>query len=401
MVSNTYQITASTLVSGLGVGLDEHVQALKSHQTGLKNVTTHFDTRLSSFVGEIRDLDFVVLPTSLADYTCRNHQLAWMALNTDGFAEEVECLKKKYGAHRIGLAVGTSTSGILETEIALAAKDKTGAFPEKYHYQTTHEMDALANFCCDALALTGPRMVISTACSSSAKVFASAIRWIEHDLVDAVVVGGVDTLCLTTIHGFNALGLISSEITRPFSANRQGINIGEAGGFAIVERAQADSNKVRLSGFGETSDAYHISTPHPEGKGAQMAMQQALQKANLTPKDIDYLNLHGTGTPSNDLSESKALKSVFTDKLPKLSSTKGFTGHTLGAAGITEAVFCQLALEHQLVFANLNLNAVDEEINLPIEQTTHSYKVKHCMSNSFGFGGNNACLIFSLPGETR
>lgn len=395
MVSHTYQITASTLVSGMGVGLKEHAQALKSHQTGLKAVTNNFDTRLSSYFGEIHDIGAVTLPASLSDYTCRNHQLAWMALNTDGFAEEVERLKKKYGAHRIGVAVGTSTSGILETEVALAVKDKCGAFPENYHYQTTHKMDALANFCCEALELTGPRMVVSTACSSSAKVFANAVRWIEHDLV----VGGVDTLCLTTIHGFNSLGLISPEITRPFSANRQGINIGEAGGFSIVEKAQIDSEKIRLSGYGETSDAYHISTPHPEGEGAQMAMQQALQRANLQPEEIDYLNLHGTGTPSNDLSESKALKAVYKDKLPKLSSTKGFTGHTLGAAGITEAIFCQLSLEHQLVFANLNLDAEDDELNVPLVEKTHTHRVRHCMSNSFGFGGNNASLIFSLPGE--
>lgn len=389
-------ITASTLVSPLGQGLPAHARALQTQQAGLRDELHAFNPKLKSFFGEVDALDSVKLPVALHAYHCRNHQLAWLALQTDGFAEAVAQAVARYGAHRVGVAVGTSTSGILETERALAHKRQHGGFPADYHYEHSHRMNALADFCADALQISGPRVVISTACSSSAKVFATASRWLAHNLVDAVVVGGVDSLCLTTLHGFNALGLVSETPVRPLDANRNGINIGEAGGFMLLEKQPKDPIKIVLSGYGESSDAYHISTPHPAGEGARQAMQQALDRAKLSPFQIDYLNLHGTGTPSNDLSESKAVHRVFGQNLPPHSSTKGFTGHTLGAAGITEAVFCQLALQQQFVPANLNLQQVDAELNLQPVTHTLPAKVQHAMSNSFGFGGNNATLIFSL-----
>ncbi len=391
------QISASTLVSGMGVGLKAHRHALENEATGLKLNTRTLETKLETFYGEVTDLP--ALPPHLSDYDCRNNRLAWQALITDGFAEQVSEMVKRFGAHRIGLALGTSTSGILETEQVLAYREQNGQFSDDYHYETTHRMNSLADFCADALSLQGPRLIISTACSSSAKVFATASRWLDHDLVDAVLVGGVDTLCLTTIHGFNALGLVSHDIVRPLDARRDGINIGEAGGFMLLEKASETArpgeNSIQLTGFGETSDAYHISTPHPDGQGAHDAMAQALNMAGLAPADIDYLNLHGTGTPSNDLAESKAVNTLFGDKTPLLSSTKGFTGHTLGAAGITEAIFCQLALESQQAWANLNCEQLDDALSLTPVLKTQSVALRHCMSNSFGFGGNNACLIFS------
>ncbi|MDG4811606.1 beta-ketoacyl-ACP synthase [Hydrogenovibrio sp. 3SP14C1] len=390
------QITASTLISSMGSGIQAHADALKAKQTGLKKSASSLPTKLDVFYGEVQGLPDITLPAKLAPYLCRNHQLAWQALQTDGFSEQVHRLSKHYGAHRIGIALGTSTSGILETEKVLAEKENSGIFSNSYHYETTHRMNALADFCAEALNVTGPRMIISTACSSSAKVFASASRWIDHGLVDAVIVGGVDTLCLTTIHGFNALGLISQEIVKPLDQARDGINIGEAGGFMLLERARPHQNNIQLTGFGETSDAYHISTPHPTGEGAQKAMQQALTMAGLTADDIDYLNLHGTGTPSNDLAESQAVGTVFANQMPLLSSTKGFTGHTLGAAGITEAVFCQIALQEQMALPNLNLKTLDENLSLHPVQEPQPANIQHCMSNSFGFGGNNASLVFSI-----
>lgn len=390
------QITASTLVSSMGSGIQAHIDAFKAKQSGLKKTVSSFDTKLDAFYGEVECLPEISLPKHLAPYFCRNHQLAWRALQTDNFSEQVRRLAHQYGAHRIGIALGTSTSGILETEKVLAEKETNGAFSNTYHYDATHRMNALADFCAEALNVTGPRMIISTACSSSAKVFASASRWIDHDLVDAVIVGGVDTLCLTTIHGFNALGLISQEIVRPLDQARDGINIGEAGGFMLLEKADPQQNKIQLSGFGETSDAYHISAPHPQGEGAQKAMQQALKMANLSADDIDYLNLHGTGTPSNDLAESQAVRTVFSTPPPLLSSTKGFTGHTLGAAGITEAIFCQIALQEQMALPNLNLKILDERLSLSPVLDSQPATIQHCMSNSFGFGGNNASLVFSL-----
>lgn len=390
------QITASTLVSSMGSGIQAHIDALKAKQSGLKKNVSSLDTKLDTFYGEVDDLTEITLPPHLQRYLCRNHQLAWQALQTDQFSEQVQRLANQFGAHRIGIALGTSTSGILETENALAEKEACGIFSKTFHYETTHRMNALVDFCAEALNITGPKMIISTACSSSAKVFASASRWIDHDLVDAVIVGGVDTLCLTTIHGFNALGLISQDIVRPLDQARDGINIGEAGGFMLLERAHPHQNNIQLTGFGETSDAYHISTPHPEGKGAQKAMQQALTMAGLTADDIDYLNLHGTGTPSNDLAESQAVQTVFANKMPLLSSTKGFTGHTLGAAGITEAIFCQIALHEQMALPNLNLKTLDENLFLHPVQEPKPANIQHCMSNSFGFGGNNASLVFSI-----
>lgn len=396
MMKYAIQITASSLVSAMGSGKNAHLSALKSHQTGLKNTLVSLDPRLDSFYGEVTQVNQVELPEALQKYHCRNNQLAWMALQTDQFFEAVEAAKQKYGASRIGLAVGTSTSGILETEQAWQHKSPEGEFDAGYHYETTHRMNSLADFCADALEIYGPRIVISTACSSSAKVFASASRWIDHDLVDAVIVGGVDTLCLTTIHGFNALGLVNPDIVKPLNCDRKGINIGEAGGFMLLEKVDGNSTNIQLSGFGESSDAYHISTPHPQGQGAKNAMEEALQMAGLNSSQIDYLNLHGTGTQSNDLAEARAVNGLFGENKPMLSSTKGYTGHTLGAAGITEAVFCQLALENQLAFPNLNLESLDPELNLnPITETTTT-EIRHCMSNSFGFGGNNASLIFSL-----
>lgn len=394
-------ITASTLVSPLGQGLQAHAAALQTQQAGLRPHLQAFAPKLNSFFGEVDALGDVQLPPALQSYQCRNHQLAWLALQTDGFAEAVAQAVTRYGAHRVGIAVGTSTSGILETELALAHKTQHGDFPPDYHYEHTHRMNALADFCAAALGAAGPRLVISTACSSSAKVFATAARWLAHDWVDAVVVGGVDSLCLTTLHGFNALGLVSETPVCPLDAKRNGINIGEAGGFMLLEKQPQNPPQIVLSGYGESSDAYHISTPHPQGEGARLAMQQALVRAGLEPDQIDYLNLHGTGTPSNDLSESKAVHSIFGQKLPPHSSTKGFTGHTLGAAGITEAVFCQIALQNQLVLANLNLQQVDSELNLQPVTQTQAAKVKHAMSNSFGFGGNNATLIFSLAEATQ
>ena len=388
------QISASTLVSSLGKGRIAHLEKLKKAQTGLTQDVLSFKTKLSAYYGEVAHCDQVQIPDYLSDFDCRNHQLAWLALTTDNFNQAVQKVIKKRGAQRIGLAVGTSTSGILATEEVLAYKAKHGHFHSDYDYQKTHRMDALAEFCAQALAIEGPRLIISTACSSSAKVFATASRWLDADLVDAVVVGGVDTLCLTTIHGFNSLKLISSEITQPLDQNRNGINIGEAGGFMLLEPVQ-EPDKIQLTGFSETSDAYHISTPHPDGEGAKQAMLNALKMAQLKPHQIDYLNLHGTGTPSNDLAEAKAVNAVFNQTLPLHSSTKGFTGHTLGAAGITEAIFCQWALEQQFVPANLNLQQLDPALMLnPVTQTTPAL-LQHCLTNSFGFGGNNACLIFS------
>jgi 3-oxoacyl-[acyl-carrier-protein] synthase-1 len=249
------------------------------------------------------------------------------------------------------------------------------------------------------LALEGPAAAVSSACSSSAKVFGSARRMMEAGLIDAAVVGGVDSLCLTTLYGFHSLQLVSSLPCRPFDMARDGISIGEAAAFALLERApeSLDADAVMLLGIGESSDAHHMSSPHPEGRGARAAMLQALDTAGLQPADIGYINLHGTGTPSNDNAEACAVAAVLGPDVPG-SSTKGATGHTLGAAGAVEAVICALALQHGLLPAGLNTTSVDPTLGVTYLLENRRRRIARVMSNSFGFGGSNCSLIFGRAG---
>ena len=410
-------ILASSLVTALGSGKSEHVNALLEGVTGLTSKTPFHSEipEIETYLGEVKQLEEIQLPSELSGFHCRNHQLAWQVLQADGFTQKVQILIKQFGAHRIGLVVGTSTSGIAATEEVFRGK----LSPDEYDYEKTDQMGSLAQFCCEALNVQGPRFVISTACSSSAKVFSVAQRWLDAGLVDVVIAGGVDTLCLTTVHGFNALELISKDICKPLDVSRDGINIGEAGGFVLL----GDKNRVldsaeplvQVVGVGESSDAYHISSPHPEGQGAQLAMQLAMAQAGIGIDDVDYINLHGTATPSNDLSEISGISHLAGLNTPLwISSTKGFVGHTLGAAGITEIIFCQWALEEQFVPANLNLKQFDpvleqklasalvmDKIKVPLKtlSITKELSMEYAMSNSFGFGGNNASVLLKRGGR--
>jgi 3-oxoacyl-[acyl-carrier-protein] synthase-1 len=372
---------------------------LREQRGGL--VPCAFDTvDLPTFVGEVTGVDAVTLPDALAAFDCRNNRLALLGLMQDGFAEAVAAASQKYGAQRIGVFIGTSTSGILQTELAYRRLDpSTGAFPPDFSYRTTHNTFSVADFTRHVLALAGPAVVVSSACSSSAKVFASARRMMAAGLIDAAVVGGVDSLCLTTLYGFNSLGLTSTRACRPFDVERDGISIGEAAAFALLEPVPEHLNKdaVLLLGIGESSDAHHMSSPHPEGLGARMAMQDALATAGLDAADIDYINLHGTATPSNDAAETRAVAALFGSATP-CSSTKGATGHTLGAAGGLEAVICALVLQHGLLPAGLNTRQLDPA--LPLNYLLHNREqaVRRVLSNSFGFGGTNCSLIFGRAG---
>ncbi len=329
-------------------------------------------------------------------FDCRNNRLALLGLNQDGFADAVRNAITQYGTQRVGVFLGTSTAGILQTEQAYRRREpETGALPEDFNYRTTHNTFSVANFTREYFGLTGPAVVVSSACSSSAKVFASARRMIAAGLIDAAVVGGVDSLCLTTLYGFNSLGLTSEQACRPFDTERNGISIGEAAAFALLERPteQLDANAILLLGIGESSDAYHMSSPHPEGLGARMAMQDALKMANLQPADIDYINLHGTATQSNDAAEGKAVNYLFGTNIP-CSSTKGQTGHTLGAAGGLEAVICASALQQGLLPAGLNTEHLDPTVGIDYLLDNRQQSISHVLSNSFGFGGTNCSLIF-------
>ncbi|EWS53883.1 3-oxoacyl-[acyl-carrier-protein] synthase 2 [Methylibium sp. T29] len=301
--------------------------------------------------------------------------------------------RARFGPRRIGVFLGTSTSGILQTELAYRRRDPaTGALPADFRYAQTHNTYSVVDFTRRVLELEGPSCAVSTACSSSAKVFGHAARLIELGVIDAAVVGGVDSLCLTTLYGFNSLELLSDDICRPWDAQRHGLSLGEAAAFALLERDVA-APQAWLRGVGESSDGFHMSSPHPQGAGAAEAMQAALAQAGVVPGEIDYLNLHGTATPNNDSAEDLAVCTVFGDRLP-CSSTKGATGHTLGAAGGVEAAIAMLALQHGLMPGGLNRRTPDAALRSRYLDANVEARLRLVASNSFGFGGSNACLVF-------
>lgn len=389
------QLTHFTATSCLGHGLAATLAALRAQQRGLVPCAFETVTDLATYIGEVTGLDDATLPASLAGYECRNNRLALLGLRQDGFNIAVGAAAARYGRRRVGVLLGTSTSGILQTEQAYRRRDPaSGALPDDFHYRTTHNTYSVADFVRTAFNLEGPAVVVSTACSSSAKVFAAAARMIAAGLIDAAIVGGVDSLCLTTLYGFNSLELLSSEPCRPYDAARNGLSIGEAAAFILLERPanSLDADAVLLLGAGESSDAHHMSSPHPEGLGARMAMDAALESAGLQPADIDYINLHGTATPSNDAAEGHAVAALFGNTVP-CSSTKGATGHTLGAAGGVEAVISALALQHGFLPGGVNTRSIDPVI--PIQYLTENQQAapRRVLSNSFGFGGTNCSLI--------
>jgi 3-oxoacyl-[acyl-carrier-protein] synthase-1 len=391
-------LSAFTATSCLGHGLAPTLAALRAERSGLAPCA--FETvRLQTWVGEVAGVDDTTLPQGLAAFECRNNRLAWLALSQDGMAQAVAGAARRYGAGRVGVFLGTSTSGILESEIAYRHRDAhTGALPADFRYAGAHNTYSVAAFALQALRLAGPAVVISSACSSSGKVFASAQRAIESGLIDAALVGGVDSLCLTTLYGFHSLQLVSAAPCRPFDSARCGISLGEAAAFALLERAPAApaAEAVLLLGYGESSDAYHMSSPHPQGRGAREAMQTALAAAGVAPAEIDYINFHGTGTASNDESEARAVAAALGAQVAG-SSTKGATGHTLGAAGALEAVICALALRAQLLPAGVNTTQVDPALEVNYQLRSRAARLRYVMSNSFGFGGSNCSLIFGRP----
>jgi 3-oxoacyl-[acyl-carrier-protein] synthase-1 len=348
-------------------------------------------------IGRIDGIEAHALPPALARFECRNNRLADLALHTDGFADAVAAASARHGAGRIAVVLGTSTSGILAAEEAYRCRDADGRLPAGFDYAHTQDMFSLPRFVRRVLGLGGPAMTVSTACASTAKTFMEAAHLIEAGLCDAAVVGGADSLCRMTLHGFAALELISPEPCRPCDAARAGISIGEAAGFALLERPSAvpggDGPTISLLGCGASSDGYHMSTPDPEARGAIGAMRQALASAGVGAADIDYVNLHGTGTRANDAMEDTAVFSVFGDAVP-CSSTKGWTGHTLGASGIAGAVIAGLCIRHGFMPGCLAVTELDPGSRAQVLLANRHARVRRVMSNSFGFGGINCSLVF-------
>ena len=390
MAPDPLALSAVTAVSAMGHGRAAILASLLEGRSGLR--PNDFDARGSEgagWIGRVEGIEAHRLPASLGEYECRNNRLADMALQADGFAAAVAGAVRRHGAGRVAVVLGTSTSGVLSCEDAYAARWPGGALPAAFDYAHTHDMFSSARYVRAALGLGGPALVVSTACASSAKTLIDAGHLIRAGLCDAAVVGGVDTLCRLTLRGFASLELISPEPCRPCDAGRTGISIGEAAGFALLERGDGP---LHLLGAGATSDGFHMSSPHPEGAGAIGAVRGALASAGLAPDDVDYVNLHGTATRANDAMEDAAVSAVFGPGMA-CSSTKGWSGHTLGACGILGAVIAGLAIERGFLPGCLGMQAVDPAFRSRVLPRTEHGRVRRVAVNSFGFGGINCTLL--------
>ena len=369
----------------LGDAIPVVVDALRSGRSGLATGL------LGACVGAV-DLETAFDNAGFARVTggdARLLRLALRALVPVQPALTAAC--RRWGRDRVAMVVGTSTAGMDCTEHAYAHLCQHGALPDGYDLHRHHAFAALTDGLAAAGDVGGPRYVISTACTSSAHAFCSAARLLHGEVADAVLVGGVDTLCGMTLRGFASLGILSAQPCRPFGAGREGINIGEGAAFVLLEK-EGDA-AVGFYGGGQTSDAHHMSAPHPEGIGVASAMGQALQRAGLDTSQIDYVNAHGTGTKLNDSAEALAIEKVLGNGVA-VSSTKGLTGHLLGASGATEAVFSALAIEHGFLPPSRGSTPQDPSIRLNVVAQTRFQRVRFVLSNTCAFGGNNASLVF-------
>ena len=386
-----FRITAITATSAMGVGMQATRGALRDRRRGLRPCDLPA-MPTGIWIGRVPEAEAIEPPAPLVAFACRNTRLAELALRQDGFADAVEAAKARHGAARIAVVLGTSTSGIEETEQAWARRGADGALPP-YDFARTHDLHALPRYVRARLGLTGACISISTACTSGARSFLDAAMLIEAGVADAAVVGGADTLCRLTLHGFGSLELLAKGPTRPCAEDRDGISIGEAAAFALIERAgPGDAGRLGLLGAGASSDGHHMSSPHPEGHGAVAAMRAALDNAGVTPGQIDYVNMHGTGTRANDAMEDRAIARIFGAAVP-CSSTKGWTGHTLGASGALEAAIAAICVEDGLVPGCLNVDRVDPAFAAGIVVENRAARVDRVLSNSFGFGGSNCALV--------
>lgn len=383
------RVTAYGMLSALGSGRDAHLEALAAGRTGLGPcpIPLPFETAVGAVRGPLPEL-----PERMHQWSTRLARMAAALL--EQIDEPLRRARERWRPDRIAVLLGTSTAGAETTETAYKDFVEGRGFPADYDFQRQHTFGAVLSVLRELAGVDGPSWMASTACTSSGKTFATAQRLIEADVIDAAIVGGLDTLCTMTLTGFHSLQALDSAPCRPFRENRNGISIGEGGAFALVER-DGDA-RVLIEGVGETSDAYHISAPHPKGLGAQAAMLQAMQQAGCTAADIDHVNAHGTGTRLNDTAEANAIRTVLSSEVPCVS-TKAYTGHTLGAAAALEFGFAALAIEAGFVPPAIGDGAIDPDIDLhiPTEKTTGTFR--RVLSNSFAFGGNNVSLVVAAP----
>jgi 3-oxoacyl-[acyl-carrier-protein] synthase-1 len=382
-------VTAFTALCAAGAGRQALLGALRTRRGGLRP-NDFSGTPLKTWIGRVDGLEDEALPAELATWDCRNNRLAWRGLGLDDFRLHVARARERYGSARIAVVLGTSTSSIGASEEAYRRLLPDGQYPLDMRRPIIHTPHSLGDFVQHALGLAGVCVTVATACSSSAKVFAHAERLLRLGLADAAVVGGTDSLCGSVLFGFNSLELVSAQPCRPFDPARDGISLGEAAGFALLER---DGAGPWLLGYGESSDAHHMSSPHPEGLGARLAVTEALRSARIAPDAIDYINLHGTASRKNDEVEGRLVAELF-PRSTCASSTKGWTGHTLGAAGILEAVITLVALEAGFAPGTLNCSQVDPACGSQIRLENEEREVRYALSHSFGFGGSNCVLVF-------
>jgi 3-oxoacyl-[acyl-carrier-protein] synthase-1 len=385
-------IAAYQCVTAAGDDTEALWRSLAANRSRLQPIEL-FPLPFETLVGEVAS-PLPTIRSSLKEYDCRNARLALKALNQGGFRAAVEAAAARCGADRVGIVLGTSTSGIYDSEAAYVYFLQHGHMPDDFHFMKRHAAQATAEFLRRELDLNGPCYAISTACSSSAKALGAAQRLIAAGFCDAVLAAGVDTLCRLTLRGFHSLDLISPEPCAPMDTHRRGINIGEGAGLLLLEKSgPGHAHRPHLLAVGESSDAHHMSAPHPQGAGAAAAMRQALDFAGVAADAVDYVNLHATGTVLNDAAEARAIAGVFPGGVP-CSGVKGILGHTLGAAGAVETIVSLLALERGFLPGTRGLREPDPECTGSVLiEPRFGVCLRHVLSNAFGFGGNNASVL--------
>ena len=387
------------VISAIGNNVAESLASLEQLKSGigtLENVRSRHKDIVP--VGEVKSTNEQL--TAMAGLSPEKQSTRTALLGLLAAQEAVKSAGiKNIKEFRTGIISATSVGGMGMTEdlwLDYLDPEKSGDWLK---YIEAHECGDSTEFIADNLGVKDYLSTISTACSSSANSIMLGARLIKHGLLDRVIVGGTDSMSRFTINGFMTLMILDKEQCKPFDANRQGLNLGEGAGFIVIESEKAAAGKeilAELSGYGNSNDAYHQTASSPDGAGAYLAMEKAFKVSGLKPSDIDYINAHGTGTAINDMSEGTAIDRLFNKNVPSISSTKAYTGHTLGACAAIEAVFSVLAIQHNVIFPNMNYKTPMEELSFkPTTQLDRSKKINHVLSNSFGFGGNTSALIFS------
>jgi 3-oxoacyl-[acyl-carrier-protein] synthase-1 len=384
--SEGYPITAYAACSALGMTSSEVLTGLYAGRTGL--CSGAFDVPFATAVGALPG-PLSPLPRRLAAYDTRLARMA--VLLVDELGSALAGAVRRYGADRVAIVMASSTAGLETTERAFGHHLRHGVLPESYSFAKAHSFGALIDVLRDVSGARGPGYVVSTACSSGNKVFGCAERLLGAGSADAVLVGGIDTLCQITLRGFHSLGILSAEPCRPFGLGRDGTSIGEGGALLLIERQ--GQGRAQLLGVGETCDAHHMTQPLPDGAGALAAMRKALECAGLEPSDIDHVNAHGTGTVQNDEAEAVAIAALLGSQVP-VASTKGFTGHMLGAAASMEAVFSIAAMEREQLPQSLGALPIDPKLHIHATERVRDARCRYVLSNAFAFGGSNAAVVF-------